>query len=305
VLKQRHFLSLSDFSAFDLKTLLATAAEMKKHPKPFRKVLKGQVLALLFERPAPCLRLGFEVGMGRLGGTAHFLGSEALRGEPGLDTANILSRYADGIVLRAHSHQTALDLASHGTVPVVNGQTDREDPCQALADFQTLLEKFGRLEGLRLTYLGAGSPIAHALLLGTARTGMDCTLIVPRGGLSSCLPELLGQAQAEHAKQGTRLQLTEDLHAARGSHAIYTGPWLPAGQSTETAYPEALQSLAVTQAVMELAGSDAVFMHCLPAHRGREVAPEVIDGPQSVVYDQAENRLWTQMAVLYHLLGGA
>lgn len=305
MLKQRHFLSLSDYSAFDLKTLLTTAAEMKKHPKSFRKALKGRILALLFEGPAPRLRLSFEAGMGRLGGTAQCLGGEALQEESAIDTANILSRYADGIVIWAHSHQTALDLANHGTVPVLNGQTDREDPCQALADFQTLQEKFGRLEGLRLTYLGAGSPIVHALLLGTARTGMDCTLIVPPGGPHACLPEVLEQAQAAHAKQGTRLQLTEDLHAARGSHAIYTGPWTPAGQSIGTASPEALQSLTVTQAVMELAGVDAVFMHCLPAHRGREVESGVIDGPQSVVYDQAENRLWAQMAVLYHLMGEA
>lgn len=293
MLKQRHFLSLGDFSAFDLKLLLDTADEMKKHPKSFRKALKGRTLALVLEGPAFQARLSFEVGMHRLGGSTQAVGVEDLgleRGEP--DAAMVLSRYVDGIAGIALQHRSILGLAEQGTVPVINGLSDQEHPCQVLADLQTLREKFGRLEGLKLACIGGGRSLVHALLLGTARTGMDCALIAP-GGPAHCLPEVLERAREEHGQQGTRLLVSEDLGAVRGSYAVYG-----AGSG------EPCQDVVyIDEGTMELAGPSAVFMHGLPARRGAEVAPEVIDGPRSIVYDQAENRLWAQMAVLYHLMG--
>lgn len=290
MLKQRHFLSLGDFSAFDLKLLLDTADEMKKRPKSFRKALKGQTLALVLQGPAFQGRLSFEVGMHHLGGAAQAVGVEDLGlggGEP--DAALVLSRYVDGIAGIALPHHSLQGLAEQGTVPVINGGSDQEHPCQVLADLQTLREKFGRLEGLRLACIGGGRSLIQALLLGTARAGMDCTLIAP-GGQSSCLPEVLERARVEHGQQGTRLLVSEDLGAVRGSHAVYgAGP--------------CQDGFCVDEGTLELAGPTAVFMHGLPARRGAEVAPGVIDGSRSIVYDQAENRLWAQMAVLYHLMG--
>jgi ornithine carbamoyltransferase len=309
MLKQRHFITLSDYSSFDIKLLLDTADEMKKHPKPFRKALKGKILIMIFEMPFLRTRISFEAGMSRLGGTTQVLASEDIRldwDEPISDTASVLSRYVDGIMVRTSQHQTVVDLAEYGTVPVINGLTDLEYPCQALADLQTLREKFGRLEGLKLTYIGDGNNMAHALLHGTARAGMDCTLIMPRAEKYQCLPEVIEQARAEHEKQGTQLHITDDLNAVRGSHVVYTDTWVSMGREADRVQRiEAFRGYSVSQAVMDLAGQHAIFMHCLPAYRGYEVMPEVIDGPQSIVYDQAENRMWAQMAVLYHLMGEA
>jgi ornithine carbamoyltransferase len=306
-LKQRHFLSLSDFSSFDIKLLLDTADDMKKHPKPFRKALKGQILLMIFEKPLLRTRISFESGIHHLGGASQVLSGDDIRldwDEPIADTAAVLSRYVNGIMVRTSRHETVVDLAEHATVPVINGLTDREHPCQVLADLQTLREKFGRLEGLRLTYIGDGNNMAHALLYGTARAGMDCTLIMPKIEQYQCLPEIVERARREHEKQGTRLHITDDLHAARGSHAIYTDTWVSQGQEADRVPRiEAFRGYSVTKEIMDLAGPNAVFMHCLPAYRGYEVMPEVIDGPQSIVYDQAENRMWAQMAVMYHLMG--
>jgi len=309
MLKQRHFISLSDYSSFDLQLLLDTADEMKKHPKQFRKALKGRILIMIFELPFLRTRISFESGMNRLGGATQVLSSEDIRldwDEPISDTAAVLSRYADGLMIRTSQHQTVLDLAEHGTIPVINGLTDLEYPCQALADLQTLREKFGRLEGLKLTYIGDGNNMAHALLHATARAGMDCTLIMPRTEKYQCLPEVVDRAREEHGKQGTRLHVTDDLNAVRGSHVVYTDTWVSMGREADRVQRiEAFRGYSVSQDVMELAGGNSVFMHCLPAYRGYEVMAEVIDGPQSIVYDQAENRMWAQMAVMHHLLGGA
>ena len=307
MLKQRHFLSLSDFSSFDIKLLLDTADEMKKHPKPFRKALKGQILLMISELSSLRTRISFESGMHHLGGATQVVSAEDIRldwNAPISDTAAVLSRYVNGIMVSTSQHQTALDLAKHGTVPVINGLTDREYPCQALADLQTIREKFGRLEGLKLTYIGAGNHMAHALLYGTARTGMDCTLIMPKIEKYQCLPEIVTRAREEHEKQGTRLHITDDPSAARGSHVVYTDAWVSRGQEADRVERiEAFRGYSVTKEIMELAGSNAVFMHCLPAYRGYEVMPEVIDGSQGIVFDQAENRMWAQMAVLYQLMG--
>ena len=309
MLKQGHFISLSDHSPAEIKLLLDTADEMKQRPGAFRAALQGKILLMIFELPFLRTRISFESAMNRLGGTTQVLTGEDIRldwDEPVSDTACVLSRYVDGIMVRTAQHQVVLDLAQHGTVPVINGLTDLEYPCQALADLQTLREKFGRLEGLKLTYIGDGNNMAHALLHATARAGMDCTLIMPGLARYQCLPEVLDLAQEEHARQGSRLHVATDLEAVRGSHVVYTDTWVSMGREEDRVRRiEAFRGYAVTREVMELAGPEAVFMHCLPACRGYEVTPEVIDGPQSIVYDQAENRMWSQMSVLYHLMGEA
>lgn len=307
MLRQRNFLSLSDLSPTELKALLDRADEIKKHPKQYRKVLRGKILLMIFELPFLRTRISFESAMQRLGGTTQVLSAEDIRldwDEPIPDTAAVVSRYVDGIMVRTSQHEVVADMAEHATVPVINGLTDREYPCQALADLQTIREKFGRLEGLRLTYVGDGNNMAHALLFGTARTGMDCTLVIPKAEKYHCLPEIVEQAEAEHAKQGTRLHITSDLGAVRNSHIVYTDTWVSVGRESDRVQRiEAFRGFSVTPEIMDLAGSSAVFMHCLPAYRGYEVMPEVIDGPQSIVYDQAENRMWAQMALLHELLG--
>ncbi len=307
MLKQRHFLSLSDYSAIDLKLLLDTADDMKKHPKRFRKALKGRILAMIFERASTHTRVSLEAGMYHLGGTTQFLSSRDIQlghSEPIPDAASILSRIVDGIMARTHAHRTLLDLAQHSTVPVINGLTDQEHPCQALGDLLTIREKFGRLEDLKLTYLGDGNNMAHSLLQATARSGMDCTIISPNDERYQCNPAILAQAREDHERQGTRLLVTDDLNAVQGSHVIYTDTWVSMGREDERVERiEAFRGFAVTRQIMDLVGPNAVFMHCLPAHRGYEVEAEVIDGPQSVVYDQAENAMWAQMSVMYHLMG--
>jgi ornithine carbamoyltransferase len=306
MLKQRHFISLSDYSPIDLKLLLDTADEIKRQPKAFRKALKGKILLMIFELPFLRTRISFESGMQRLGGTTQVLSADDIRldyDEPITDTAAVLSRYVDALMIRTSQHETVQDLAEFGTVPVINGLTDREYPCQALADLQTIREKFGRLQGLKLTYIGDGNNMAHALLFGTARTGMDCTLIMPRNEKYRCLPEIVEQAEREHTAQGTHLEITSDLNAVQGSHIVYTDTWVSIGREADRVHRiEAFRGYSVNEKIMEMAGPHAVFMHCLPAYRGYEVMPEVIDGPRSIVYDQAENRMWSQMAVMYQLL---
>jgi ornithine carbamoyltransferase len=207
---------------------------------------------------------------------------------------------------RIFAHQTVLELAAFGTVPVINGLTDLEHPCQVLADLQTIREKFGQLEGLKFTYIGDGNNMAHSIVQGTGRMGMDCTIITPPDPRYQCRSEIVDPARLDHEKQGTHLVLTDDLRAVQGSHVVYTDTWASMGQEAEKAErQEAFGAYTVSSSVMEAAGKNAIFMHCLPAYRGCEVSAEVIDGPASVIYDQAENRMWSQMAVLLQLMGEA
>lgn len=303
----RHFLSLSDYSSVEIKLLLDVADDMKAHPKRYRKALKGKILAMIFEKSSTRTRVSFEAGMERLGGRSQFLSSRDIqlgRGEPISDTAAVLSRYVDGIMARTFAHQTVLDLAQYGRVPVINGLTDQEHPCQVLADLQTIREKFGKLEGLKLTYIGDGNNMAHSLMQGAGKTGMHCTIITPPDPKYQCRSDLAEAARGDHERQGTHLILTDDLRAVQGSHVIYTDTWASMGQEAEKEERKtAFSAYTITPAVMEAAGKNAIFMHCLPAYRGQEVAAEVIDGPRSVIYDQAENRMWSQMAVLHDLMG--
>jgi ornithine carbamoyltransferase len=304
----RHFLSLHDLSAAEVGGLFDLAARVKAAPGSYRAALAGKSLAMIFEKSSTRTRVSFEAGMVQLGGHGLFLSARDIqlgRGEPLSDTAQVLSRYVDGIMARTFAHQAVVELAAHASVPVVNGLTDELHPCQALADYFTLREVFGDLAGRKLAYVGDGNNVAHSLLFGAAKAGMDVAVASPAG--YRVRESYLAAARADAAAAGTRVEVTEDAAAAvAGASAVYTDVWASMGQEEEAAARRAaFAGWTVDAALMRRARPDAVFLHCLPAHRGEEVAAEVADGPQSRIFDEAENRLHVQKALLLWLLGGA
>jgi ornithine carbamoyltransferase len=304
---QRHFLSLKDWSREEIELLFELSAAIKASPEGYSTALAGQSLAMIFQKPSTRTRVSFEVGMFQLGGQALFLGASDIqlhRGETIADTARVLSRYVHGIMARVFAHQDVLDLARHGSVPVINGLSDLLHPCQALADYFTLRERRGDLAGLKMAYVGDGNNVAHELMFGAVKLGMRFSVGCPRG--YELNPLMYKSAVREAQKLGSPLpEVTSDpLEAVAEADAVYTDVWTSMGQEAEAKERlGAFQGYQVTPEVMAAAGPQAVFMHCLPAHRGEEVAPEVIDGPQSVVFDEAENRLHVQKAVLVTLMG--
>jgi ornithine carbamoyltransferase len=303
----RHLLSIHDLCAAEVDGLFRLAAEVKRDPARHRQALAGKCLAMIFEKSSTRTRVSFEAGMVQLGGHALFLSSRDIqigRGEPIADTARVLSRYVDGIMARTFAHQTVLDLARFASVPVINGLTDELHPCQALTDYFTLREVFGALRGRRLAYVGDGNNMAHSLLFGGPKAGMDVAVASPRGYTVD--PRLAALAQADAAAAGTAILLTDDpAEAVAGAAAVYTDVWASMGQEDQAAERRAaFAGWTVDPALMQRAAPDAVFLHCLPAHRGEEVAAEVIDGRWSRVFDQAENRLHVQKALLLWLMGG-
>jgi len=303
----RHFLSLKDWSREDIELLFEESAAIKANPEHYATALSGRSLGMIFQKPSTRTRVSFEVGMYQLGGQALFLGSNDIqlhRGETIADTARVLSRYVHGIMARVYAHQDILDLARHGSVPVINGLSDLLHPCQALADYFTLRERRGDLGGLKMAYVGDGNNVAHELMFGAVKLGMQFAIGCPRGYQPN--PLILKSALREAQKLGSPLpEVTSDpLEAVTGADAVYTDVWTSMGQEAESRERlAAFQGFQVTPEMMAAAGPDAVFMHCLPAHRGEEVAADVIDGPQSVVFDEAENRLHVQKAVLVTLMG--
>ena len=305
---RRHFLSLKDWSREQIEGLFDLAAGMKADPAAWSESLKGRSLAMVFQKPSTRTRVSFEVGMFQLGGQALFLGANDIqlhRGETVGDTAAVLSRYVDGIMARVFAHQDVLDLARHGTVPVINGLSDLLHPCQALADFFTLRERRGQLSGLKMAYIGDGNNVCHALMFGAVKLGCPMSIGCPRGHEPN---KLISKSAAREAqKLGTpKPEITNDpMVAVAGADVVYTDVWASMGQEAEHKQRlEIFQGYKVTPEMMAAAKPEAVFMHCLPAHRGEEVDAAVIDGPQSVVFDEAENRLHVQKAVLVTLMGG-
>jgi ornithine carbamoyltransferase len=246
--------------------------------------------------------------MFQLGGQALYLGTDSIqiqRGETVADTARVLSRYVDGIMARVFAHQDVLDLARFGSVPVINGLSDQLHPCQALADYFTLLERRGKLDGAKLAYVGDGNNVCHALMLGAVKLGIAMSVASPEGYQPN--PLILKSAIRDAQKEGTPPPVvTQDpMEAVKGADVVYTDVWTSMGQESESAArTKAFAGFMVTPQMMAAAHKDAVFMHCLPAHRGEEVAADVVDGPQSVIFDEAENRLHVQKALLILLLGG-
>ena len=306
-MKQRHLLSLKDYSREDIEEIFDLAAQVKANPGAFSEALKGKSLAMIFQKPSTRTRVSFEVGMFQLGGTALYLGSNDIqlhRGETVADTARVLSRFVDGIMARVFSHQDILDLARHGSVPVINGLSDLLHPCQALADYFTLRERRGRLEGVKVAYVGDGNNVCHELMIAAVKLGISMEVASPQGYEPNQLIVKSSVRDAQRAGVPIPVVTGDPMAAVSGADVVYTDVWTSMGQEDEAqARLQAFQGFMVTPEMMAAASPDAVFMHCLPAHRGEEVAAEVLDGPQSVVFDEAENRLHTQKALLLLLLG--
>ncbi len=303
----RHLISIHDLSHGEVAGLFRVAADVKAHPQRYAAALAQKSLGMIFEKSSTRTRVSFEVGMVQLGGHALFLSSRDIqlgRGEPIGDTAQVLSRYVDGIMARTFAHQTVLDLARYGSVPVINGLTDDLHPCQALTDYFTLQEVFGELRGRKIAYIGDGNNMAHSLLFGAAKVGMDIAVASPAG--YEVKPHYAELARQDAVAAGTRLELTHDpRQAVSGASCVYTDVWASMGQEAEAEKRlQAFHGFIVDGALMAAAARDAVFLHCLPAHRGEEVAAEVADGPQSRIFDEAENRLHVQKAILLCAMGG-
>lgn len=302
-LQGRDFISVNDWSHEELVEALDLADHLKARLKLGLRdePLKGKSLGMYFAKASTRTRLSFEVGIQQLGGQGLFLSAADLqlrRGESIADTARIFSRFLDGIMIRTFSHQDVLDLAAWAEIPVINGLTDEEHPCQAMADLMTIRERKGRLAGLKLAYVGDGNNMAHSLMDAGAKFGMQVVVAAPEGYAPDS--RRVEQAKAVATRHGGAIEVvTDPAEAVAGADAVYTDVWVSMGQEEEAAQRlKAFAGYEVTPQLMALAHPQALFMHCLPAHRGEEVAAEVIDGPQSVVFDEAENRLHLQKAIM-------
>ncbi|NLZ45017.1 MAG: ornithine carbamoyltransferase [Clostridia bacterium] len=306
-LKGRDFLCLKDYTPEELWMLLKTAAYLKTgcYLHQQQEILAGKTLGMVFAKNSTRTRISFEVGMRQLGGHALFLNPQDLqlgRGETIADTARVFSRYLDGIMIRTYAHEDVVELARYADIPVINGLTDWVHPCQALADIFTLYEKKGRVAGLKLAYVGDGNNVAHSLLYGGALFGMKVFVATPPAYRPSAA--VVEEATAIARETGGTVAVVDDpREAVRGADAVYTDVWVSMGQEAEREERmEALRPYQVNAELMALAGERAVVLHCLPAHKGEEITEEVFEGPQSVVFDQAENRLHVQKAILAMLL---
>lgn len=307
-LKGRDFLSLKDYTPEEIRYLLDLADYIKakvKNNEPY-EVLKGKTLGLIFEKSSTRTRVSFEVGMVQLGGYPLFLSSGDLqmgRGEPIKDTARTLSRYLDGIMIRTYKHSDVEELAAYATVPIINGLTDALHPCQVLADLQTIREHKGHnLQGMKLAYIGDGNNMAHSLMIGGAKMGMEIYVASP----NEYQPDqhYVNIAKEIAGETGGKIVITQDIaEAAKKADVLYADVWASMGQEQEAeARRKALSKYQVNDALLNKADKDCIVMHCLPAHVGEEITEEVFEGTHSVVWDEAENRLHAQKAVLASLL---
>ena len=295
----------TDLSRVEAQAVLDVADQMRQRPARYRRVLAGRMLALLFEKPSLRTRVTFEVAMKSLGGDSIFIdcrGEPLGQREPVADVARNLDRWVDVIAARTFRHATVEELAAWARVPVINALSDRAHPCQALADMLTLRNVFGRLDGLKLVFVGDGNNVAHSLLLTGAQLGVHVTVATPPSYEPD--PEIVASAAAIASRNGGFVRVLNDpVEAVEGAHAIYTDVWASMGSEHEVNLRrERFRAYQVTQKLFQGADGKAVFMHCLPAHRGEEVEAEVLESPRSVVFDQAENRLHAQKALLWLLL---
>ena len=303
----RDLISIQDFSPDELACALELASAMKARTADFRGILSGKQIVLFFEKPSLRTRLTFEAGINSLGGTSFFVDQTQSRlgaREPLCDVAHNLERWIDGIVLRTFSHDTVTTMARHAGIPVINALSELEHPCQAMADMLTLQEHFGELRGVHLAYVGDGNNVAHSLMLAAASLGASITVGTPKGFGPNI--EITAAARELAAASGGTVRVVNDpVEAVIGADAIYTDVWASMGQEDEAAdRGKIFAPFQVNQKLFSCAAKHAVFMHCLPAHRGDEVTAAVIDSPRSVVFDQAENRLHIQKSILVLLLEG-
>jgi len=306
-LKGKDLLTLLDYTSEEVEDLITLATQLKKITKAGRcpKLLEGKTLGMIFEKHSTRTRISFEVGMNQLGGKAMFMHSRDMqigRGEPISDTGHVLSGYLDAIMIRANSHEMVKELANHATIPVINGLTDLYHPCQALADMETIAENKGQLKGLKIAYVGDGNNVAHSLVIAAAHVGMDISVATPKGYGPNT--EIIKKAQEIAKANGSLVKVTNDpIEAVKNADAVYADVWTSMGQEEETAKRLVdFKGYQINDELVRHAKPDYMFLHCLPAHREEEVASSVIDGPNSYIFEQAENRLHAQKAVLVSLL---
>jgi ornithine carbamoyltransferase len=304
----KHFIDFhEDVSIDELGALLDTATDLKAKTKAGipHPLLAGKALGMIFSKSSTRTRVSFEVGMFQLGGQPLFLSSDDIqlgRGETISDTAKVLSRMLDGIMIRTFAHQDIVDLAQHGSIPIINGLSDDQHPTQALADLLTIKEHKGALRGLKLAYVGDGNNVANSLLQACAKAGMHISVASPK--MYTCPDFFVQQAKRDAAITGSRVIMTEDpFEAVSDADVVYTDTWTSMGQEEEKAARiQIFKKYQVNKELMSHAAKDAIFMHCLPAYRGYEVTEDIIDSPCSVIFDEAENRLHAHKAILVHCL---
>ncbi len=309
-LKHKDLLCIHDLSTEEVLLILDVAKKLKKMQKlgvP-HEFCKGKTLAMMFSKASTRTRVSFETGFHQLGGHAIYLNdrdSQIGRGEPIRDTARVLSRMVDGIMIRTFSHDSVIELAEYASIPVINGLTDLLHPCQALTDLLTIEEQLGSLKGRKLVYVGDGNNMAHSLMYACAKVGMDMVCASPKGYQPD--PMVLKQAQEDAAQTGCTISVEEDIaKAVKGADVLYTDVWTSMGQEAEREIRlKALHDYQINSELLKAANPGAIVLHCLPAHRGEEITEEVLEGPQSFVWDQAENRLHTQKAIMVLLMSDA
>src|SRR5215467_1515785 len=304
VLVTNDLLTGAEWSPAHTRELLAITSDIKANPANYADILRGKFLALIFEKPSLRTRVTFEVGIQSMGGQVVFLDhTQARLGEREsiADVARNLERWVHGIVARVYEQRVLEEMAASADIPVINALSDRFHPCQALADFFTLEEKFGSLRGLRLAYVGDGNNVCHSLIFLAARLGVNLRIATPENYPPA--PEVLAEVKRAARETRAKIELfTDPREAVSGAQGVYTDAWTSMGFEAEQKIRDAVFApYQVNRELMALAAPDAVFMHCLPAHRGHEVTAEVLDGPQSVVLDQSENRMYVQKAILHTL----
>jgi len=305
---KRDFIRLMDYSSAEILALIDSAHQLKKQKGKLRSDLKGKTVALVFQKPSNRTRVSFEVGVYELGGNCLYLGPEEInlgKRETTHDVAKTLSRYVDCIVARVFYNKDIEELALHADVPVINALCDLYHPCQALADIQTIREQLGKFKGLTLAYVGDGNNVFHSLMMACVKVGIDVRFAGPKGYGPNA--EIVNVAKGVAKKNGCTIEFGKNpKEAVKGAHVIYSDVWVSMGQESQTAKRvREFKGYQINGDLVKLADKDYIFMHCLPAHRGMEVTADIIDGKHSVIFDQAENRLHAQKAVLLKLLKGS
>lgn len=304
---KKDLISIKDLTSAEIENIFSLTDKLKKHKAKFSKVLQGKTLALIFQKPSNRTRVSFEVGMYQLGGNSIYLGPGEINlgvRESVKDVARTLSRYVDAIVLRTFEHENILEMSRAASVPVINGLSDFSHPCQALADVYTITEKFENLKTITLAYIGDGNNVCNSLMLVSAKVGLNLNIGTPRGYEPDKAVVKEAKAIAQSKKSSLNL-FCNPTEAAKGADIIYTDVWASMGQEEETQKrKEIFKDFQINKNLMKLAKKEALIMHCLPAHRGEEITGEVIDSKNSIVFDQAENRMHVQKAVLITLLAG-